>query len=505
MPGVDPDLPELEHPEKAALFLAYAYRFPKRGGPDADASFDLAKLHAAVSARTTKATPSREVRIWAPPPPEGTKYRAGSLADDLLPHIQQHIEDGETIRVIRHGDVLGTWFGELRAPIVFEDRKGMETVSVVIDGPPTLYLLESGIVFVVIGVRPAEPSWPAFLEMQWRIVRRGMHYLPGDTIPRKLREGLESLLGSPPTERTSLRVWLAALVAGIEPEPPPGAREAPLSFGLIATRSLPDETQLHRLRLAQRANQELAPSNDGSAASSLSYRPSANEVCLFSPLATNWVVANADAKTIALRREHLARHYALEWVLVQHQRLFLLELSTRCASLAKTLLKRIRPEDLYGEFEALELERLWYFGLFDFSQLSHEERREQFYRAQRAAIDVTGLFEEVRQEITELLSILAERRARDAAFRADALNEAVAVLAFVFTPLGILVGVFQRETLPENLRSPHAWLTHGPFWAAVLLTCVCVALLVRFRRGSAPAGPKSRAYAHLDGEGTKGS
>ena len=90
----------------------------------------------------------------------------------------------------------------------------------------------------------------------------------------------------------------------------------------------------------------------------------------------------------------------------------------------------------------------------------------------RGALDIGGLFEEVKGEITEIDEYLSDKRA-------DLLNQVLAFLTLVLTPVGLVIGIFQRETLPPfdfnvlDLFSAGAWsrwssiLFHLPLWLTV--------------------------------------
>jgi hypothetical protein len=86
----------------------------------------------------------------------------------------------------------------------------------------------------------------------------------------------------------------------------------------------------------------------------------------------------------------------------------------------------------------------------------------------------------VREEVVEIDTQLASRRA-------DTLNHVLAFLTLVLTPVGIMVGVFQSETLPGKFRLGHlvsatAWsklATHGPF--IVVLTAAILGAIVYVR------------------------
>ncbi|HUS29652.1 MAG TPA: hypothetical protein VMZ53_14160, partial [Kofleriaceae bacterium] len=114
-------------------------------------------------------------------------------------------------------------------------------------------------------------------------------------------------------------------------------------------------------------------------------------------------------------------------------------------------------------------------------------RHDQFYGAIRRALDIEGLYEEAKEEITEIHEHAGARQA-------ERINHVLAFLTIVLTPMGMVVGVFQDKTLPESRRddaftlatflTPSGWkdlLHHGPFQLLLLFAVVGVALFLFFR------------------------
>ena len=100
----------------------------------------------------------------------------------------------------------------------------------------------------------------------------------------------------------------------------------------------------------------------------------------------------------------------------------------------------------------------------------------------RSALDVRGLFEEVKAEIKEINEYLAaERESR--------LNEVLAFLTLVLTPMSLIIELYGRETLPPGdfelrlLADPGSWgrlFTHWPFLFVLGAGIIGVALFIRF-------------------------
>ena len=87
-------------------------------------------------------------------------------------------------------------------------------------------------------------------------------------------------------------------------------------------------------------------------------------------------------------------------------------------------------------------------------------------------------------EITEIDEYLSDKRA-------DLLNQVLAFLTLVLTPVGLVIGIFQRDTLPSfdfewnDLVSTGAWSTwsklvfHVPLWLTGLSAVVGFVLFTR--------------------------
>lgn len=135
-------------------------------------------------------------------------------------------------------------------------------------------------------------------------------------------------------------------------------------------------------------------------------------------------------------------------------------------------------------FGRLRLALLQYTAKFSFGHVSSEERHDKFYCGLRNALDIGGLFDEVKGEITEIDEYLSDKRA-------DMLNQVLAFLTLVLTPMGLVIGIFQRETIPDlnfdlgllfDDGALLLWaklLFHPPLWLTILAAVVGFALFSR--------------------------
>jgi hypothetical protein len=346
------------------------------------------------------------------------------------------------------------------------------SVTVKILGAPTLFVMKTGYIFMVLNVKPAGDTLKEFQDAYACLVRRGWNHLTPESLPRKKAgAGGESkphplaLLAEAQggLADTSLRHWLALLIPDLDPAPPQGGRKNPMAVIALFVAQPLSRGEQYRVRLAHHSDQIEPPPDDDEDDLSTAWRPSALEQCLFSPLSVTWVVHALEPSGFLGRFDETLRdRYVYKWILVEHQRLRLIWLSAMCAKMSDAPDART--------FRWLRLELLNYTAIYDFGHISSEERHDKFYRAMRRALDVDGLFAEVKDEINEINNHLsAEREA--------ILNEVLAFLALVLTPVGLVIGIYQRETLPPEpfalrlLISPSAWLsllTHWPFWCVVM-------------------------------------
>jgi hypothetical protein len=376
----------------------------------------------------------------------------------LLPHLDEYVRRGQLLQAYDAA-------GDLRAPFGAKDgwslTDGEKTIEIAITDPPRLYTLDTGYAFIVLGVAPkpenGEMSLAAFQDTAYAIVRAGCSRVA--SVPPQMKKWLEARKLS--TEDVPLRQFLASLASGLRPEAPRGTPRttAPLSIGVVSTKDPLDPADRPRLRLVHRSNQAVEP-HEG--AEPGVWRVSTRETCLFSSFGFTWVVTSQEESQFLADAPHMIRdRYVYKWLLVEHQRLCLLALATECADMSNGL-------DGSG-FAEMRLRLLQFIATYNFRHLSSEERHDEFYKRSRDALMIDDLLAEVREEVVEIDTQLSARRA-------ETLNHVLAFLTLVLTPVGIVCGIFQTDTVPGKLHyadviTPSSWLalfTHPPFLVVLL-------------------------------------
>ncbi|CAN96547.1 putative membrane protein [Sorangium cellulosum So ce56] len=469
--------------QRSTLFLIVSYRHPD----SEQGAFDLEAF---------------ERRLLA----EGN-FRPKRIDDPtLLPHLNVQVQAGRLLRAYEPTATLGNLFDprarwvferppkpqraaapasadeadgdESRAPVQKKPSErgrdpGMPFKVVV---PPRLYVIETGHVFVVLGVRPTTLTLGAFQDFYTAVVRRGYNHLLPERMPRRKagRDGetrphpLVAMAEKAAIKGTTLRDWLTLLVPGLPVEAPIGSWPNPMAVNVLFTEAMPGPADRYRLRLSHGSDQPIEPSQEDCRIEGhkAMWEPSARELCLFSPIGVTWLLWPLDPPgQLGQFDMAVLERYVYKWILVEHERLFLLNLSSQCARLST------RPDARV--FGRMRLSLLQYTARFSVGHISSEERHDRFYCGLRAALDIGGLFDEVKAEITEIDEYLSDRRA-------ELLNQVLAFLTLVLTPVGLVIGIFERGTLPAfdfelaRLAMPGAWplwracLFHGPLWLLVL-------------------------------------
>ncbi len=367
------------------------------------------------------------------------------------------------------------------------DSKKPEGLPCKITTPPRLYVIETGYVFVVFGVKPDGKTLASFMDFYAGVVRRGFVHLLPESMPKKRinKEGdtkphpLVAMGEQAKIEDTTIRHWLRLFIPEVLLDAPIGSWPNPMAVNVVYVEGLPDAADRYRLRLAHASDQPIEPSAfdceiQGHPAM---WEPSAKELCMFSPVGVTWAIWPLDAKGVLAQFDGMVLdRYVYKWILIEHERLFLLELSSACASMSNKPDGRI--------FGHLRLALLQYTAKFSFGHVSSEERHDKFYCGLRSALDIGGLFDEVQGEITEIDEYLSDKRA-------DLLNQVLAFLTLVLTPMGLVIGIFQRDTIPNfdfplrELWGEHAltlWaklIFHVPLWLTGLAAVVGFVLFTR--------------------------
>jgi hypothetical protein len=431
---------------KSTLFLAYAYEFDQDGGEN-------------LLARS-EAWKRREIKGVA-----------------LLPHLDEYVRKGELLRAY---DVAGDLRAALggKEPWKLVDAGGEEAVEITITEPPRIYVLDTHYVFIVIGIAPfvkkgEELTLATLQDVAYALVRANIARVAG-TSPQ-MTKWLEAHQPAA-SEPLILRRWLAALVPGLRGEAPRGAPRttAPALFSVILTKEQLNADDRHRLRLVHRSDQVVEPA--GVDDETGEWKISSRELCLFSTFGVSWIVTVEDgAATSQFLNDapHMIRdRYVYKWLLVEHQRLCLLALNTECADMSKGIDG--------ANFAEMRMRLLTFIAKYNFRHVSNEERHDRFYKRVRDAVSIDDLLAEVQEEVIEIDTQLASRRA-------ELLNHVLAFLTLVLTPVGIMCSIFQSDTIPGPLRfddfvSATSWLhlfTHAPFLVTLAAAAVGATVYVR--------------------------
>jgi len=375
--------------------------------------------------------------------------------------------------------------GDLRAAFGGRDPwklvdGGDASIEITITDPPRIYALDTHYAFIVIGVAPfvkkgEELTLATMQDVSYALVRAGISRVAG-TSPQ-MTKWIEA--HEPEAKEPSiLRRWLAAFVPGLRAEAPRGAPRttAPAVFSVILSKDPIGSDDQHRLRLVHRSDQFVEPSGISNGDETGEWRISNRELCLFSTFGVSWVVTTDDADQSSQflnDAPHMVRdRYVYKWLLVEHQRLCLLALATECADMSKGIDG--------SNFAEMRMRLLTFMATYNFRHVSNEERHDRFYKHLRDALSIDDLVAGVREEVVEIDTQLAARRA-------ELLNHVLAFLTLVLTPVGIVCGVFQTDTVPGQLRfhdfiSPSSWLhliTHAPFLVALTAAVIGATIYVR--------------------------
>jgi hypothetical protein len=436
---------------KSTLLLAYGYQFDPGGE--------------ALFARTVDGSAAGG-KDWKKHPIKGTA---------LLPHLDEYVKKDELLRSFDvAGDLRGAFGG--KQPWTLEGDDG--SVEVTITDPPRLYTLDTHYAFIVVGVTPhvqGDLTLATLEDTSYAMVRAGAHRVK--TVPPQMTKWLESR-GLAADEPLPLRKWLARIVLGLKPDAPRGTARttAPALFSVVLAPAAISREDQHRLRLVHRSNQLVEPESEPDDAI---WRVSSRELCMFSTFGFSWVVTldpnaadKAGAQFLADAPHLIRDRYVYKWLLVEHQRLCLLALATECADMSKGLDQ--------SNFAEMRMRLLAFIATYNFRHVSNEERHDRFYKRSREALSIDDLLAEVRDEVVEIDTQLAARRA-------ETLNHVLAFLTLVLTPVGILCSVFQTDTVPGQFRfhkllSGDSWLalsTHGPFIFVLLAACIGVIVYTR--------------------------
>ncbi|MCB9610305.1 MAG: hypothetical protein H6716_27200 [Polyangiaceae bacterium] len=485
--------------ENSRLYVVYPYCFP---------GWETGAGTVGRSARVTGWVQAIEAAGW---------FKQDKIPlSEVLPHLDEHIAGKralastagpETVTdplLVRfsHSEKLGGFVASGQVIRLFDTKgRDKDAIHAQLLGPPEIYLFESGLVFIGIELGPVVPTLDAFMALQLALVRRGHDNLQPGSFAQASR--LEQVLGNPGRDATwRLRDALGALVPGLDQDAPPrGSRPAPYALSTLYAPDGLSPVDVHKLRLFHGPRQAIVPSPEDSAVSDhpCMLHPSAEETWLFSAFgAVLYVRAVEPASALrAAMHVRVRQSYAFMWLLTQHLRTQLLDLSTRCA--------KFEPHDqnFRAEVASLQGRLLEIAARHSFSLLSDEARHQRFYARARALADIETLQHEVLDEVGRIREYLEVRQqlldaetqkaaaaaADEAAHNADQLNRVLALLTFVFTPAGLVIGIFQGETLPPVVAQWCAgragWMgaiTHLPLWLTGAAMAIGYWGFRRFRR-----------------------
>ncbi|MDQ3338325.1 MAG: hypothetical protein M4D80_24430 [Myxococcota bacterium] len=431
---------------KSTLFLAYAYEFDQDGE--------------SLMTRS-EAWKRREIKGVA-----------------LLPHLDEYVRKGELLRAYDVTGDLRAAFGARDPWKLVDGADG--SVEITITDPPRIYVLDTHYAFIVIGVAPfvkkgEELTLATMQDVSYALVRAGIARVAG-TSPQMTKWIETHELGA--KEPPILRRWLAALVPGLRAEAPRGAPRttAPALFSVILAKEPLGSDDRHRLRLVHRSDQFVEAAGVSNGDETGEWRVSNRELCLFSTFGVSWVVTTDDAAQSSHflnDAPHMVRdRYVYKWLLVEHQRLCLLALATECADMSKGIDG--------SNFAEMRMRLLTFISTYNFRHVSNEERHDRFYKRVRDALSIDDLLAEVSEEVVEIDTQLAARRA-------ELLNHVLAFLTLVLTPVGIMCAVFGSDTVPGQLRfhdfvSASSWLsliTHAPFLIVLAAAITGATIYVR--------------------------
>ena len=373
----------------------------------------------------------------------------------LLPHLDS----------VKHGDVFRYYESTGNLAQFFRDDvpwnllntnkkpKDKSTIKCHFTGKIRLFAFESGYLFLVFQAKAEDKTLSAHLDLVSALVRGLNKRLHPDAIPDRAKLWKELYIkryGTPPSGNLppdwwTLRKWGAALLPASPVDSATDSRTGPVVFCSVQVpEPLPPSAlrKVHYFFISSSEEKENNQENKGI------LKLSDKEHCLANSLGVTWLEEGDSLEKFDKSNTRISQVYLYEWLLVQHQRLLLLDLSTQCARIPKSL----HPPTL----DKLRLELLRYSTRYNFSQVSDEERFEDFYEFIRKVLDIEVLSTEVKEEILETSEYIK-------GIRSERLNHVMAYLTLVVAPLGLVIGIFQRETLPVYPISVISTLNHRPF------------------------------------------
>jgi hypothetical protein len=196
------------------------------------------------------------------------------------------------------------------------------------------------------------------------------------------------------------------------------------------------------------------------------YRPSQSEICLFGQSIALWVGTRG-----ARDANSFLRGQAFLYLLADHQRLFLISLTTWAAKLPLEdgSATPLGSASKHGHALYLRQSLVQYNARYHFVTVSVEGRHERFYRQLASVFRIDNLLDEAEREVHGVHE-LAELKAARTREGADTRRNAVLTLLTFVSLLDIWLGLWQVGETPPFPAS-------GAFWLVSILA-VCALILV---------------------------
>jgi hypothetical protein len=199
------------------------------------------------------------------------------------------------------------------------------------------------------------------------------------------------------------------------------------------------------------------------------YRPSQSEICLFGQSIALWVGTRS-----ARDANRFLRGQAFLYLLADHQRLFLISLTTWAAKLPLEDGSATPTGSASKHGHALYLRQslVQYNARYHFVTVSVEGRHERFYRQLASVFRIDTLLDEAEREVHGVHELAELKAARTREGADTSRNAVLTVLTFV-SLLDIWLGLWQVGETPPFPASGAFWL-----WS-VFVACALILLLKR--------------------------
>lgn len=212
-------------------------------------------------------------------------------------------------------------------------------------------------------------------------------------------------------------------------------RTAPLVVSLLTTDRDLTKAEIELLREAPRGDGfELSEGDDRGR-----YTPATDERCAVGPGGVVWT--RTSPKSVDSTRGDFLRQQVFLFVMVHHQ---LNQLIALCAACGELDLCDVHGSSSKITERAIDLRRALvnFYARYHFVRVSIEDRLERFYHHVASFLALDALRDEAEREIGavhELVRVEAEQRR----------TIATGVFAFIFSPIGVVIGIWQKEVATE--------------------------------------------------------